>query len=132
MPKIGLRFRKAILISVQQIVFPAKLHKPYSSRITIYTVRLAYICGGNPYIHNASLQSISQDYNLTSCTTHVAYVKVIQDQQFKCDLNDRCFRDFFMAVFARNLLRGSRRKNKFSYFDLLAISDLGFEPGLHI
>ena len=36
-----------------------------------------------------------------------------------------------LRVFARNLLRGIRRSNIFSYFVFLKMFDLGFEPRFH-
>ena len=78
------------------------------------------------YIHNWPLQPFSQDYDLVSHTTYVVCVNFIhewRDLQFKVDSERQIFEKLFMAilftlrVFARNLLRGSRRRNIFfSYF----------------
>ena len=75
------------------------------------------------YIHNWPLQPFSQDYGLASHTTHVMCVNFIRerrDLEFNVDSERQIFlRNFFMAVlftlrvFARNLLRGSRRRNIF-------------------
>ena len=70
------------------------------------------------------LHNFIQDYGLASDTTHVMYVNFIhewRDLQFKVDSERQIFKKLFMAilftlsVFARNLLRGSRRRSIFSY-----------------
>ena len=72
--------------------------------------------------YNWSLQPFSQDYDLVSHTTYVVCVNFIHewwDLQFKVDSERQIFEKLFMAilftlrVFARNLLRGSRRRNTF-------------------
>ena len=73
-------------------------------------------------IHNWPLQSFSQDYGLASHSTHVVYVNFFYTfvlGRLTSTPNYRFLRNFFMAglfalrVFARNLLRGSRRRNIF-------------------
>ena len=56
------------------------------------------------YIHNWPIQSFSQDYGLTSHTTICRLTSTP---------NARLLRNFFMAGFARILLRGNRRAAKF-------------------
>ena len=72
------------------------------------------------------MQAFSQDYDLVSHSTYVVCVNFIRewrDLQFKKSIpNDRFMRNFFMAIlfalrlFARNLLRGSRRRNIFIFW----------------
>ena len=76
------------------------------------------------YIHNWPLQPFSRDYGLAYHTTHVVCVNFIREWRevtysLTSSPNDRFLRNFFMTglftlrVFARNLLRGSRRRNTF-------------------
>ena len=97
-------------------------------------IRSTYI---HTYIHNWPLQHFSQDFGLASHTTHVVCVNFIsewRDLQFNVDSERHFLRNFFMAglftlrVFARNLLRGSRRRNIFHISFLM--TDLGYEPML--
>ena len=79
------------------------------------------------YIHNWPLQPFSQDYDLASHTTHVAWVNFIhkwRDLQFKVDSERQIFLgNFFRAglvtlrLFAKSLLKENRRRNAFSYFN---------------
>ena len=89
------------------------------------------------YIHNWPLQPFSQDYGLASHTTHVVCVNFIcewRDLQFNVYAERQIFEKLFhgmlftLKVFARNLLRGSRRSNIF-YISFL-MTDLGYEPRL--
>ena len=84
------------------------------------------------YIYNWSLQPFSQDYVLASHTTHVVcvnYIREWRDLQFYASPNGRFFEKLFHGkfiyaqIFDRNLLRGNRRRNIFSYFVLMP--DLG-------
>ena len=70
--------------------------------------------------HKWSLQPFSQDYDLVSHTTYVLCVNFIQ-------FLDKLFMEilFTRPVFARNQLRGNRRRN---FLYLVLISDLGFKP----
>ena len=79
------------------------------------------------YIHNWPLQHFSQNYGLASNTTHVVWVNFIhkwRNLQLKVDSEWQNFEKLFMAIsltlrdFARNLLRGCRRRIVF-----LLISD---------
>ena len=72
------------------------------------------------YIHNWLLQPFSQNYDPVSHTTYVVCVNFLhtwRDLQFKVDSEWQIFEKLFMAIlftlraFARNLLRGSRRRN---------------------
>ena len=54
--------------------------------------------------------------------TYVVYVNFIHDLQFKADIERQIFLEklfmtdlFALRVFARNLLRGSRRRNKYFF-----------------
>ena len=76
-------------------------------------------------MHIWSLQPFSQDYGLASQTTHVVCVNLIsewQHLQFKVVsdfLRNFCKAGLFtLRIFAKNLLRGNRRRNIlfFSYF----------------
>ena len=84
-------------------------------------ISLYIIFAERTYLHNWSLQPFSQDYNIASHTTYVLWVNFIHEWgnlQFKVD---RFLRSFFMAiwftlrVFARTLLRVSRRRNIFVF-----------------
>ena len=102
------------------------------SELFILLVTLCFIIcqlfshGNNTYIiHNWPLQSFSHDYGLASHTTHVVCVNLYVSggiYSLTSTPNNRLLRNFFMAVLftlrvcARNLLRGNRRRNIFSYF----------------
>ena len=82
-------------------------------------------------IHNSPLQPFSQDYGLASHTTHVVcvFILYVSGGTYSLTPNDRIFRSFLMAglftlrVFARNLLRGNRRRTIFFHISF-------FMPGL--
>ena len=87
------------------------------------------------YIRNWSLQPFSQDYDLAFHTIYVVCVNFIHEwrnPQFKVDRTTDFLTNFFMTglftlrVFAKNLVRGSRRRNIFIF------SDLGFEVGPYV
>ena len=75
----------------------------------------------NLYIHNSPLPTFSQDYGLASYTTYVVCVNFMPEWR-NLQFNGRFLRNFFMAglftlrAFARNLLRGSPRRNIFFFF----------------
>ena len=90
------------------------------------------------YIHNWPLQAFSQDYGLASHTTHVVCVNFIGEWwylQFNVDTEQHICEKLFswhfyftLRVFARNLLRGNRRRSIFHTSFL--ITDLGYETRL--
>ena len=102
--------------------------KPIGTKLT-GTDRLGDIRGGilklekHTYIHNWPLRPYSQDYALACHTIYVVFVNFIhvwRNIQFKVDSKREVeVEKFFMAIlftpraFARNLLRGNRRKNIF-------------------
>ena len=80
-------------------------------------------------VHNRPLQSFSQDYDLGFHTNYIVYINVMHKWR-----ELQVFEKFFMAIFtyshiffARNLLRGSRRRNIFAYSVSLEIFDMGFK-----
>ena len=103
---------------------------------------------------------ISQDYNLASYTIHVLYFKFIHEWlelQFNVDSKRQIFEKFFMVnfiyfqsycqvsdwdkvaekiffdIFILNwALTSNRPKKCFSYFVLMQMPDLGFEPWPHM
>ena len=90
-------------------------------------------------IHSWPLQSFSQHYDLASHTTHVVCINFIhkwRDLQFEDDSERQifwvafsCQGLFTLRVFARNLLRGNRRRNTFfciSFWCLAWDSNPGF------
>ena len=87
-----------------------------------------------------SLQPFSQDYDIASHTTYVVWINFIherRDYRSKSTPNARFKKKKFIAIFsfslrARNLLRGSCRKNIVSYCVLLQKSDLWFVPRPHV
>ena len=76
------------------------------------------------YLHNWSLQSFSQDYDLASHTTNVACVNFIHEQrdlQFKSIPSDRfsgnSLQQFYLlSEFLPEICREEVGKEKFSYF----------------
>ena len=98
--------------------------RPSQWKMFVINIGVRLIIASVTYIHNWPLQPFSQDYGLASHTTHVVCVNFMRewrDLQFNVDSNDRFLRNFFMVILftlrvsARNLLRGSRRRNIFSY-----------------
>ena len=93
-----------------------------NSRLSAVQFFKAYI---HTHVHNCSLQPFSQKYALGSHTTDVMCVNFIhgwRDIPFKANSERQIFDKLFMEilfirrVFARNLLRGIRRKNICHYF----------------
>ena len=91
----------------------------------------------NTYIHICVLiwllQPLSQNYDLAFHTTHVVWIIFTMSGRTYSLTTDfwETFHEqfyFFLRIFARILLKGSNRRNIFSYFVLLEISDLDFEP----
>ena len=87
------------------------------SQSWILSLDLLYIC-------NWPLQPFSQDYGLTSHTTHVVILNFIRewrDLQFNVDSKRQIFEKLFflflftLRIFARNLLRGNPRINIFFF-----------------
>ena len=88
----------------------------------------------NTYIRNWPLQPFSQDYRpLTLCVLN--FIHKWRDLQFKVDSERQIFWETFhvnffftLRVFARNLLRGNRRRNTFriSFWCLTWDSNPGF------
>ena len=73
------------------------------------------------------------DFNLVSHTTYVVgalvlYIKLeyVSELQF----SEKLFLAtvFTLRLYVRNLLRVSRQRNSFSYFVMLKMPELGFEP----
>ena len=71
---------------------------------------------------------------LASHTIYVVCFNFIHERreglQLNVDSERQICEEFDFEVFARNLLRGSRRRNVISHFVLMY--DLGFEPWLYI
>ena len=75
------------------------------------------------YIHNWSLQPFSQDYGLASHITYVVALILYMrggTYSLKSTSNDQFLRNFswqfsLLRVFARNLLKGSSRRNIFTF-----------------
>ena len=93
--------------------------------------RVCCVCFSSVSIHNWSLQTFCQDFGLAS---HVVCVNFICDWRLTSTPNNRFLRNFLMTVlfvlraFARNLLRGNRRRNIFGFSFLMTA--LGYEPRL--
>ena len=76
-------------------------------------------------VHNWSLQPFNQDYDLVFHAIYVVCVNLIHERRnlhFKVDSERQIFEKLFMVilfiylrVFARNLLRGSQRRNIFIF-----------------
>ena len=82
-----------------------------------WILKLQHTC---EYIHNWSSQHFSQDYDLVS---HTNFTHEWRYLRFKVDSERQIFLEklfmaifyFILRVFARNLLRGSCRRNIYSY-----------------
>ena len=87
--------------------------------------------------YTASIQCSVGHYNLIIMRVCVNFIHGWRELQFKVDSERQIFEKlcrgnilFTFRIFASNLLKDSRRRNIFSHFVLLKISDLGFEPSL--
>ena len=81
------------------------------------------------YIHNWPLQPFSQDYALTSHTTHVVYVNFIHEQrdlQFNVDSERQIFEKLFHGSFIYSqsfCQKSAERKSLKKYFSYLIFDD---------
>ena len=94
------------------------------------------------YIHNWPLQTFSQDYDLSSHTTHVVCVNFMRewrDLQFNVDSERKIFEKHFHGRFIHSqsfCQKSAERKSPMKYFFFFSIlvlkPDLGYELGLYI
>ena len=91
------------------------------------------------YIHNWSLQSFSQDYDLASHTTYVVCINFIhkwRDLQFKFDFERQIFEKILHGDFIdfhSFRQKSAERKSLKKYLHIFVLmSDLGFELGSYV